>query len=146
MTWIRQSRTLAVALLVALALNLFLGSVIAGHWMQGGQRSWSATSIVERRAERLPATDAEVLRAAFEARSTDLEASFDALRDAREQARAAAGAEPFDAEALAGALAEVRARTHHLHEGFHELYLEVAPQMSAEGRRALFERRHAGRA
>jgi len=145
MIWIRQPRTLAVALLVALALNLFLGSVIAGHWMQSSQRSWSATSIVERRAERLPGADATVLRTVFEARRADLEASFDALRAAREQARAAAGAEPFEAEVLAGALAEVRARTHDLHEGFHELYLEVAPRLSAEGRRALFERRHAGR-
>jgi uncharacterized membrane protein len=140
MSWIWERRFLVIALLAALALNLFLGSVIAGHWMQPEPRIWNAAAIIERRAERLPEADAAVLRATFAEHREALERHFEALRASRAQARAAAGRAPFDRRALAAALADVRSRTDALQRSFHDLYLDVAPQISADGREALFER------
>lgn len=141
MAWLWHRRTLVVALLAAVALNLFLGSVIAGHWMQASPTGWNAGSMIERRAARLPEADAVLLRAAWAERGAEVEGRYEDLRAARERARASAAAEPFETAALAAALAEVRARTHALQQAFHQLYLEIAPRLSAEGRRGLFERR-----
>jgi uncharacterized membrane protein len=132
-------RMLAIALLATVALNLFLGSVIAGHWLRAEPRGWSAATLIERRAERLAAPDAALLRAAFAQRQADLDGRFEALRAARAAAREAVAAEPLDVDALAAALAEIRARTDATQAGFHELYLALAPQLSPAGRRALFE-------
>jgi uncharacterized membrane protein len=146
MTTLSRPSALLVALLVALGLNLFLGSVIAGKWMQAesAPARWDVASLVERRAEQLSAADARVVREAFAARQAQLEADLEALRAAREQARAAAAAAELEVEQLAAALALVRARSSDLQAGFHDLYLEVAPQLSREGRSTLLERRRPG--
>lgn len=141
MAWIWNRRLLWVVLIGALALNLFLGSVLAGRWMARSERTWSLASMIERRAERLPEADAAVLRTAFDEQKAGLETLVDQLRAARERARAAANAEPFEAAALQAALAQVRSRTGAVQEAFHDLYLEVAPALSSAGRRGLFERR-----
>lgn len=143
MTALTRPSALLVALLVALGLNLFLGSVIAGQWMQAesAPARWDAATLIERRAEQLSAADARVLREAFAARQAQLDADLEALRAAREEARVAIGAPELEVGQLAAAFAEVRARTTDLQAGFHDLYLEVAPQLSREGRSTLLERR-----
>jgi uncharacterized membrane protein len=143
MTTLTRPSALLVALLVALGLNLFLGSVIAGQWMQAesAPARWDAASLIERRAAQLSAADAQVLREVFVARQGALDAEIEALRAAREEARAAIGAAELEVAQLAAAFAEVRVRTTDLQAGFHDLYLEVAPQLSREGRSTLLERR-----
>jgi uncharacterized membrane protein len=143
MSTLSRPGILTLALLVALALNLFLGSVIAGQWMQAesAPATWDAAALIERRAARLPEAEARVLRHAFAARQAQLDADLEALRAAREQARAAIATEPLDLQGLAAALSEIRVRSSDLQAGFHDLYLEVAPQLSREGRTLLLERR-----
>ncbi|MGH6879292.1 periplasmic heavy metal sensor [Hypericibacter sp.] len=101
----RNANWLAVALLVSLGANLFLGGMMAGrllhHGMGGprmemmggaGQVNW----IVKRIAEDLPAAQQDVFRDAMNARKDQLVAMGKELREAREAVKAAIQTKPFD--------------------------------------------------
>jgi len=147
MTARRWITILGAALVVSLALNLFIGGVIAGH--RFGPRvdfDWQLTPArlklgMERVLRALPENDAEVVRGLFEAERADITQRFQALQDARKAIGAALKAEPFDATAFTAAYEAMQARSQELQAAVHGVIKAAIPQLSAEGRAVIVERR-----
>jgi uncharacterized membrane protein len=98
---------LAVCLVLSLGLNLFAaGALVAMRWF--GSPLGSAVGAVMQSYP--PALRREVRRELF-AKRESLRAAADELREARQRMFLLMRADPIDQEALAGAMAEVRAKT-----------------------------------
>jgi uncharacterized membrane protein len=147
MTARRWFTILGAALVVSLALNLFFFGVIAGHRLGGrGDVDWQLTPGrlkvgIERVLRALPDNDAEVVRELFEAQRTDITQRFLSLQDARQAIGAALKAEPFDAAAFTAAYEAMQARSQELQGAIHGVIKAAIPQLSAEGRTVIVERR-----
>jgi len=115
----RNAIWIAVALLVSLGANLFLGGMMAGRILHGGfggprmegiggpgQMRW----IMKRIAEDLPEAQRDAFRNAMDQRKDQLIADGKALHDAREAVRAAIEARPFDRAAYDNATATLQQR------------------------------------
>jgi uncharacterized membrane protein len=87
----------------------------------------------------LPPEERRAVNSAFAQRRQQLRAERDGVLAARARARELMGAEPFDAAALAAALAELRAATTTLQTTNHRVLLETAPNLTAETRRKFAE-------
>lgn len=101
----RNANAIAVALLLSLGVNLFLGGMMTGRLLHGGfggphmERMGGAGQvdwIVKRIAEDLPEAQRDVFRDAMGGRKDQLVAMGKELRDAREAVKAAIEARPFD--------------------------------------------------
>jgi Spy/CpxP family protein refolding chaperone len=115
----RNASLIAVALLVSLGANLFLGGMMAGRLLHrgfggphmerlggAGQVNW----IVKRIAEDLPESQRDAFRDAMGTRKDQLVAMGKELRDAREAVKAAIEARPFDRAAYDNATATMGQR------------------------------------
>lgn len=115
----RNAGWLAIALLVSLGANLFLGGMIAGrllhHGMGGphmemmggaGQVNW----IVKRIAEDLPVAQQDTFRDSMNARKDQLVTLSQQLREAREAVKAAIQTKPFNRAAYDNATTEMSQR------------------------------------
>jgi len=138
---------LGAALVVSLALNLFFGGVIVGHrFGPRGGFDWQLTPAglrlgMERVLRALPDNDAKLVRGLFEAQRADITQRFQALQDARKAVGAALKAEPFDPAAFTAAYEAMQARSQELQAAVHGVIKAAIPQLSAEGRAAIAERR-----
>ena len=139
---------LGAALVVSLALNLFFGGVIVGHRFagRGADLDWQLTPArlklgLERVLRALPDNDATVMRDLFEAQRADLTQRFQALQDARKEIGASLKAQPFDPAAFTAAYEAMQARSRELQDAIHAVIKAAIPQLSAEGRAAIRERR-----
>ncbi len=147
MTARRWITVLGVALVVSLGLNLFLVGIVAGRGFgPRGDFDWQLTPAklklgVERVLRALPADDAKLMRSLFEAQRPDIAQRFEALQDARKAVGAALKAEPFDAAAFTAAYEAMQARSQELQAAIHGLIKAAIPQLSADGRAAVVERR-----
>ncbi len=147
MTAPRWITILGAALVVSLALNLFVGGVIVGHRVgPRGDFDWQLTPArlklgMERVLRALPENDAEVVRGLFEAERADITQRFQALQDARKAIGAALKAEPFDPAAFTAAYEAMQARSQELQAAIHGVIKAAIPQLSAEGRAVIVERR-----
>ncbi|MGE0119859.1 MAG: periplasmic heavy metal sensor [Dongiaceae bacterium] len=147
MTARRWITVLGGVLLVSLALNLFLGGIIAGRGLsQRGGFDWQMTPAklklgLERVSRSLPSADAELLEASFESQRADITQRFQALQEARRTVGAALRAEPYDPTAFAAAYEAMQARSQGLQAAIHGVIKESVAQFSVEGRTAVAERR-----
>ena len=147
MTARRWITVLGGALVVSLALNLFFGGVVVGHRVgTGGDFDWQLTPAklkfgIERVTRTLPAADAKIMRDLFEAQKSDITQRFEALQESRKAIGAALKAEPFDAAAFTAAYEAMQARSQELQAAIHGVIKSAIPQLSAEGRRVIVERR-----
>jgi uncharacterized membrane protein len=145
MTARRWISMLGAALVVSLALNLFFGGIIVGHRLgQRGDTDWQrlpARLKIERVLNALPENDAKVMRDLFEAQRADITQRFQALQSARRTIGAALKAAPFDPAAFATAYEAMQARSQDLQAAIHGVIKAAVPQLSAEGRAAILERR-----
>jgi len=127
-------------LLGSMCLNLLLGAALAGLlWRQP-----TPATIEEvagrglpdaRRIERaLPPERRALVREALRGDRAELMAAVRALHAAQSEAQRALAAREFDPQALAAALAEVRAREQATAERVHAGLLRMAGQLSAEER------------
>ena len=149
MTARRWITVLAVALLLSLGLNLFLGGAMAGRMF--GQRSGGGGALemtpanlkigIERVLRVLPVADATIMRGMFEAQRGDLRQRFVALQRARKAVGEALRAESFDPAAFAAAYETMQARSQEVQAAVHGVIKAAVPQLSAEGRLAIAERR-----
>lgn len=129
------AKRLLVALCVSLGLNLLAAGVVLGRAFdrdrgQGPKHGRHAG------AERAPEKQPGELRRRFGWRGEPegMERRR-AVRQAREQARAALGKEPFDAAAFEAALGRVRAETARGQEALHRKLVEEAKRGPEERRR-----------
>jgi uncharacterized membrane protein len=146
MTLARWLTVTAIALVVSLGLNLFLGGVMLGRGFGQSADGWGLGEHgvrvnIERILKALPDADRRIARARFADRREAIAGKFAALREARRAVGAAMGAEPFEAAVLATAFATVRERTGDVQASLQAIVVEVAPELSPEARAIIAEGR-----
>ena len=147
MTARRWITVLGAAFVVSLALNLFFVGVIAGHRLGGGgDGDWQFAPGrlkvgIERVLRALPDDDAKVVRGLFDAQRADITQRVLALQDARRAIGTTLKAEPFDPAAFTAAYEAMQARSQELQSAIHGVIKAAIPQLSAEGRAVIVERR-----
>ncbi len=132
-------------LTASLALNLFL----AGLWI-GGFASDSGKSPFEARFRgpppvfsaqgilfALPEANREEARDILDARSAQIRASIENLRDARRAVAAVMARDPLDQAATNAALVELRGRTETVQSVLHGIVLEIAQDLDPADRERL---------
>lgn len=134
-------------LLVSVAINLLLLGAIAGHRLSTRKEMIAKAEQAVGRAPNIrPLLEALPPERAAEVRS-QLARAFIANRDKRAAAREARRklitvgmAEPFDAQAMRAAYAEVRARDEAVSAAFHEVTVDAFVQMTPQERQAALKR------
>jgi uncharacterized membrane protein len=127
-------------LLGSLALNLFfVGVALAMAIRAPAAPAWDRNVFVrvERIADTLPPTDADLLRGQIQANRQLLEDSQTQYRSAQDQIRATLRHAPFDVEAMRAAMAKTRAARQSFDQVIQGVFAFSASQMSAAGRNAL---------
>lgn len=136
MTARAQRRTvlaLAIGLLISVCLNLFA----AGAWFTGDWLDRRAEATVDRTLRAYPpALRRDVARRLFADRRA-MRAAVADLRDARQRMFALMRAEPLDRDALARAMAELRAATAALQVRLHEALAASVERASPDERRSI---------
>jgi uncharacterized membrane protein len=145
MTAPRWMTVLGAALVVSLALNVFFFGVIVGHRVgRGGPEEITPAGMklrLDRVLKVLPDDDAKVMRSLFEAQRGDIAERFRALQESRKAVGGTLKAEPFDPAAFTQAYETMQARSRELQDAIHAVIKAAIPQLSAEGRAAIRERR-----
>ena len=131
-----------VVLLLSLALNVLLGAALASVWWQHQERGRGIGGAVhmpraEALAKVLPDGDRAALDAAYARHRPEVRASFQGMREARREVRAALTASPFDAARLERALTAMREHEARVAEAVHALLTDVSSSVSEAGRAAI---------
>jgi uncharacterized membrane protein len=127
-------------LLGSLALNLFfVGVALAIAVRAPAAPAWDRNVFVrvERIADTLPPSDADLLRGQINANRQLIEDSQTQYRAAQDQIRATLRREPFDLEAMRAAMAKTRAARQSFDQVIQGVFAFSASQMSPAGRSAL---------
>ena len=140
------SRTLRIALLLSLALNLALAAMVAWHhgpWRgEGrGRHAPSLPHLFDVRALRrvIPEERRHVLTPVFEKHRPEMRTRLHALFAARGDVRQAIAAEPFDPVALESAFARLREADRATAEQAQAMMAEVLAVATPEERRRMAE-------
>jgi uncharacterized membrane protein len=138
---IDMKKLVAVALFLSVAINIF----VVGFWLS--QKSGKADFRINRAAfmsamGHLPPAVKEDFRLGLEADSSVLNKAGMDLRAARQEARAAMQAHPFDEKRLDAAFAQMRASSLELQTVIHQTAKRVIAQLPSEERAKLGQGRH----
>jgi len=144
----RRRRGLWVALIVSLAVNVFLVGWVASSWVYGprfvpGVRAAAATgspfSFQHRRALRaLSGTERETVERLWRENVPELRERARALREAHMSMRAAFAADQTDAKALDDAVAAFKEKANAMFDHANATLLKIAAALPAESRKAYF--------
>jgi len=140
------------ALLASAAVNLLLIGLFIGHLMHpalgwrgmhgaGFAAERERGGMMDRALRDLPREERKEIREFWEERRKAARPRIEALREARDEARKAMTAEPFDKAKAAAALAEVRRRGDALQAELHASLIESAAKLPPEVRARLGEMR-----
>jgi|GEM_PF-3916589 len=133
-----RSSPVLVLLLLSLAVNLFVLGVAATSWWRRSEASiGEGDRALARLAAKLPAEDAALVRQGARARRAQMQSARQEFDVAVREATAAAARDPFDAQAFALSLAALRQKRIAITDLRIEFYTQVAPRLSARGRRQL---------
>jgi uncharacterized membrane protein len=138
-------------LLLSLALNLGLGSALVAHHWPGderhgsGERRWSRLPDSRQLARVLGDADQRILRELLDSHRESIGGQFRPLGDARRDVAQALRAVPFDPETLSLALTRMRDSEGAMGKAMHAFMLDLATQVSADGRQRIAERMERGR-
>lgn len=145
----RAGKWLVIALFLSVAVNLFLGGLIAGRFAAGerGQVALPAISagqqrpgpIMQRMLAVVPEAERPIIEAAFAKRRGEFQAAQQAVRQARQRVGAIMAAEPHDPQAQAAAFTELRGRVEASQRLLHEALTEAAQKLSPAARKQLVE-------
>jgi|GEM_PF-1626287 len=138
---ILSARALRLLLLGSLCLNVLLGAFLLTRALEPLRPPMAvpAARLVELAARRLPAADAETLRAAYRRKEAEIAASHgDYLSSLRAAGRLLA-APQVDVAALRETIMHAREKRIRSGDLAIDAFLEVAPQLSVDGRRRLVE-------
>ena len=138
------SRPLRIALLACVAVVLFLGGFVAGHFLadRHGPGRPTPDALVERLTHHLSAADADLVRQAFHADEAKIGALMTAMQQSQREVRAKLAAQPFDKAALETALNEARDKREAVVEAVQAIILKVAGDLTPEGRSKLWTAPH----
>ena len=128
------AKRLLVALCISLGLNLLAAGVVLGRAFDRG-RGKGPHRDRDAGAERAPEKPQGAMRRPFGRRGPEGMERRRAVRQAREEARAALEKEPFDAAAFEAALGRVRAETARGQESLHQKLVEDAKRSPEERRK-----------
>lgn len=134
------SRRWAIIFFISLALNIFLGAVIAaGVWKAKERRAFRGPPVYSAPwAAKVLGDDVRAKsRAIMRERRQAIRESRVRFRELHEAAQAALAAQPFDRAALEKALADLRAHSERAQKGMHGNLAELSEQLSDEQRRRL---------
>ncbi len=134
-----------VLLIVSLALNLFLGGLFAGHWLEAWRRGPEPFQgrppplrlHMGRMLERLPAEAREQATRVMERRREAMRKTVRAMHQARREVRRSLHAEPFDPARVERALEALRTRSSAAQAEMHAAMAELARELPPDARRAL---------
>jgi len=129
----------AVALVISLALNLFLGGLLAARWLSrpaGGQLGGRPMRLQSLKRQLDPAVH-ETLDRVTKKHEPRIHDAVDAAREARQDAMEALSAEDFDEARARAALADFRSKSTGVHEAVHEALLELAAALPQDQRASL---------
>ena len=138
----RRSRRWRWALVVSLALNLFLGGAMIGGWAAGVNRPPPPEAFdmsFQGIARDLPPEVRATLRQAFLDERENFWAAADAVRIARREVYDALIADDFSEETMAAALASLRQATVDAQSVVHNMMASLGDELGPEGRAALAE-------
>jgi uncharacterized membrane protein len=141
-------RLVSLLLFASLAVNLFLGGLMAGRWLehrpfgarQHGERQEHAGSAPGWMRRALGPEAAPVLEEAWQSRAAEIEPIREALQRSRAAVGTALAAEPFDPEAYAAALEDMQQLRTRLYPVINAVMTDVVSQLSPEQRQRIVER------
>ena len=144
-----------IALIVSLALNLFLGGLMIGRWVSGPPHHRAAAAergpggepgrILQRMAGSLPQEHRPAFEAVIGRHQERIVVLATQAREARAQVRDVLNKEPFDRAALDRAFETVRTRNDALQTEIQATIAEAAAALPPEARRQLADWRARGR-
>ena|SRR5271167_205172 len=134
------ARTLKNLLFLSVAVNLLLAAVLTTRmWMPIWHEPPRGTeAIVQRLTADLPAKDADLLRAGFQANQAKLAALTEELQHARREVHEKLVAEPFDPAAFSTAVMVLRAKRQAFDSAVQDTIVQTIPSFSPEGRKKLW--------
>jgi uncharacterized membrane protein len=131
-------RPLAIVVWLSLALNVFLVSAILTHWFAPNTPTReSMDRPVARLVAKLPRDDARIVREAQRSQRAQMAATRAEFDAALAAAARTVAQEPLDPAAVQRALDELRRKRQAITELRIQLYAQVIPRLSSEGRRQL---------
>lgn len=153
----RLGKWLALGLLVSLALNLFLGGLMAGRFFghrppylaserfaeRPGERIGERPGgvLVQRMIAQLPPGERDKFESTIGERRREIMAAGTATREARLKIRNVLQAEKFDRAALDAAFADLRNDNLAFQKSLHEAVATAIERLSPEARRSLADSR-----
>lgn len=140
-----MKRPLLWGLVASLALNLFLlGFVAARHLREHGDLDRRPTGAF-RLDRALRDSELTELRQTMRKRMAEQRPARMELRRARHEVRSALEAEPFERARLEAVLSDLRARSLEVQQGMHQVFVDVAQDLTPEQRRRLADANWRGR-
>jgi Spy/CpxP family protein refolding chaperone len=141
-------RLVSLLLFASLTVNLFLGGLMAGRWLDHRppgprhhlERARSEGSAPGWMRRALGPEAAPVLEDAWQSRVAEIAPIREALRNSRGAVEAAMAAEPFDREAYAAALESMQQLRVRLYPIVNEVMTDVVTRLTPEQRRSIVER------
>ncbi|HEY3592444.1 MAG TPA: periplasmic heavy metal sensor [Polyangiaceae bacterium] len=130
-----KGKRLAILLAVSVALNIFFVGFYSARWIRkspghlGSFDTWG---------------DRSALREKWKEQSGSLRGRREAVESARRTVRLAFAADPFEAEALAAALAALRGETNETQQAVDEAIVRFAATLGPEDRKRVAESRWFG--
>lgn len=137
--WLTNPRILGVLLAVSLAVNLFLGGVIAGRLTGEATQGLRAKRNVEAILQPLPQDKRVLVRKELRAAMSQARQHFGALQAARAQVAEELVQPKLDEAQLERKFAEVRAQTTAIQTAFQQAFARAAVSLTPEERRAVIE-------
>ncbi|MBM3545343.1 MAG: periplasmic heavy metal sensor [Alphaproteobacteria bacterium] len=136
------NRWVGWALIVSLALNLFLGAVVGMRYWREHQRSSERAMMgpMGRIAAGLPESGRAKVKAVMEGRQAQIREQSREFRRARSEAMQTLAAEPFDKAKAEAAFVEARRRANAMSELMQSTMIEASAQLTPEERKAFRER------
>ncbi len=142
------NRLLLIALFTSIAVNVFVGGLVVGRWIEGG---WDRPGAVQRAdvpdgpaprwlRRALGKEGAPALRRVWDRHRYDIHPLVENAKAARIAVANALAAEPFDAEAYAMALEGLRARLLQLHTATHVAMIDLVEDLPPELRKRIADR------
>ena len=148
------TRWIVVFLLVSLAVNVFVGGIWVGRWIDGGSEPEvvQAAPIDRPRPpgpgprwlrESVGREGQALLRRVWRQHEDTIEPLRETVRESRVAVADALAAEPFDVEVYAVALERMRSSMLQLHTATHAAMIDLVEQMPEEQRLKMAERARA---
>lgn len=132
-----RTKTMKIALILSLALNLLLISFVAGRALFPEPRLVGPHVALHHATEELSPEAQELVRSTMRAHGQDLRAHMRELRREKARLQEILAADPLDEAALTAVLQEIRQHNGAIQEEIHEATLEIARQLPPEERQHL---------